>query len=113
MIAGQELVGHPAAVADVSFEVASGGTFVIMGLSGSGKSTLVRCLSRQTQATSGEVWLDEANVIAMDDRALRELRRHKMSMVFQNFGLLPHRTVLDNVGFGLEVRGVNRSAKGK
>ena len=100
---------HVVAVRGVSFAVQRGETFVVMGLSGSGKSTLVRCLSRLAEPTAGEVMIDGQDVRAMDEAALRELRRHKVSMVFQNFGLFPHRRVIDNVAYGLEVRGVARA----
>jgi glycine betaine/proline transport system ATP-binding protein len=103
--------GHVVAVRGVSFAVQRGETFVVMGLSGSGKSTLVRCLSRLAEPTAGEILVDGEDVRAMGELALRELRRHKVSMVFQNFGLFPHRRVLDNVAYGLEVRGVARAAR--
>ncbi len=99
---------HVIAVRDVSFEVKKGETFVVMGLSGSGKSTLVRCLTRLTEPTAGEILIEGQDVRRMSDDALRDLRRHKVSMVFQNFGLLPHRRVLDNVAYGLEVCGVDK-----
>ncbi len=99
---------HVIAVRDVSFEVRKGETFVVMGLSGSGKSTLVRCLTRLTEPTAGEILIEGQDVRRMNDETLRNLRRHKVSMVFQNFGLLPHRRVLDNVAYGLEVCGVDR-----
>ncbi|MEU7900647.1 glycine betaine/L-proline ABC transporter ATP-binding protein [Nonomuraea sp. NPDC049152] len=102
----KEQTGCVAAVRDVSFEVRRGEVFVVMGLSGSGKSTLVRCLTRLIEPTAGEVVLDGEDIRKADDRRLRELRRHRMAMVFQHFGLLPHRCVLDNVAFGLEIRGV-------
>ena len=102
------LASHVTAVADVSFDVSRGETFVVMGLSGSGKSTLVRCIARLTEPTAGEVLLDGENVLRMSESNLRDVRRHKMAMVFQNFGLLPHRSVLDIVAFGLEVRGEER-----
>ena len=101
--------GHVVAVKDAGFDVHRGEIFVIMGLSGSGKSTLVRCISRLIEPTSGEVWVDGADVCRMDDAALRALRRHKMSMVFQHFGLFPHRRILDNVAYGLEIQGVKRA----
>ncbi len=97
--------GCTAAVRDVSFDVAPGEVFVVMGLSGSGKSTLVRCLTRLIEPTAGQVFLDGEDVVGMSEGRLRELRRHNVSMVFQHFGLLPHRTVVDNVAYGLEVRG--------
>ncbi|MEM9736268.1 MAG: betaine/proline/choline family ABC transporter ATP-binding protein, partial [Pseudomonadota bacterium] len=96
------------AVQDVSFDVAEGETFVVMGLSGSGKSTLVRCLCRLIEPTGGSVTIDGQDVTAMGKRDLMELRRHRMSMVFQHFGLFPHRRVIDNIAFGLEVRGTGR-----
>jgi glycine betaine/proline transport system ATP-binding protein len=104
----QEQTGHVIAVKDVSFEVQEGETFVVMGLSGSGKSTLVRCISRLVEPTKGNVLIDRDDVMAMSERQLIELRRHRMSMVFQHFGLLPHRRVIENIGYGLEVRGMAR-----
>jgi glycine betaine/proline transport system ATP-binding protein len=98
-------------VRDVSFEVSLGETFVVMGLSGSGKSTLVRCVARLTDTTSGTVVLDGDDLTAMDDAALREIRRRKLSMVFQHFGLFPHRTVADNAAYGLEVQGVPKATR--
>lgn len=100
--------GCVAAVRDVSFEVRAGEVFVVMGLSGSGKSTLIRCLSRLVEPTAGQVSLEGEDILAAGEQRLRELRRHKVSMVFQHFGLLPHRTVLANVAFGLEVQGQER-----
>ncbi|TMR12644.1 betaine/proline/choline family ABC transporter ATP-binding protein [Nonomuraea turkmeniaca] len=102
----KEQTGCVAAVRDVSFSVRRGEVFVVMGLSGSGKSTLVRCLTRLIEPTAGEILLDGDDVRKADEKRLRELRRHRMAMVFQHFGLLPHRCVLDNVVFGLEIRGV-------
>lgn len=99
-------MGHVIGVRDVSFDVAEGEIFVVMGLSGSGKSTLVRCLSRLIEPTAGQVIINNADVIAMNNDALRELRRHTVSMVFQRFGLFPHRRVVDNVAYGLEVQGM-------
>ena len=101
----QEKTGHVVGVRDVSFEVAPGEVFVVMGLSGSGKSTLVRLLTRLIEPTAGTVQLYGEDITAMSDKALLDTRRSKVSMVFQHFGLLPHRKVVDNVGFGLEVRG--------
>ena len=109
----QERTGHVIAVKDVSFEVRRGETFVVMGLSGSGKSTLVRCISRLVEPTAGQIVIDGADVTAMSDRQLIDLRRHKMSMVFQHFGLLPHRRVIDNVGYGLEVQGMAKAERHK
>ena len=105
--------GNVAAVRDVSFEVRTGEVFVVMGLSGSGKSTLVRCLSRLIEPTSGEVRIDGEDVRAMSPKRLRELRRHGVAMVFQHFGLLPHRHVIDNVAYGLEIQGVGRAERHK
>jgi glycine betaine/proline transport system ATP-binding protein len=106
-----EQTGHVVAVRGVSFEVGKGETFVVMGLSGSGKSTLVRCISRLTDPTRGEILIDGQDILKMNEADLRELRRHKVSMVFQNFGLFPHRRVIDNVAYGLEVRGVKKSER--
>ena len=94
----------PAAV-DVSFDVRAGEIFVIMGLSGSGKSTVVRCLSRLVEPTSGEVWLDREDLLRKSARELIDIRRHKMGMVFQSFGLLPHLNVFDNIAFPLSLQG--------
>ncbi|MFG2816582.1 glycine betaine/L-proline ABC transporter ATP-binding protein [Streptomyces sp. NPDC048410] len=103
--------GCTAAVRDVSFEVRKGEVFVVMGLSGSGKSTLVRCLTRLIEPTAGTIAIDGEDVRAMDRGRLRELRRHRAAMVFQHFGLLPHRTVLDNVAYGLEIQGMGRAER--
>jgi glycine betaine/proline transport system ATP-binding protein len=97
--------GGTAAVDDVSFDVQPGEVFVVMGLSGSGKSTLVRCLTRLIEPTFGAIDLDGEDIRKASQERLRELRRRRLSMVFQNFGLLPHRRVLDNIAFGLELRG--------
>lgn len=98
--------GNTIGVNNVSFEVEKGETFVVMGLSGSGKSTLIRCLNKLITPTYGEVLVEDEDVLAADDEQLRMLRRKKMAMVFQNFGLFPHRTVRRNVDYGLEVQGV-------
>ena len=103
--------GCTAAVRDVSFDVRKGEVFVVMGLSGSGKSTLVRCLTRLIEPTAGTIAIDGEDVRAMDKSRLRELRRHRAAMVFQHFGLLPHRTVLDNVAYGLEIQGVGKAGR--
>ncbi|MEM7508322.1 MAG: betaine/proline/choline family ABC transporter ATP-binding protein [Pseudomonadota bacterium] len=100
--------GHVAAVRDVSLDIAKGEMLVIMGLSGSGKSTLVRCLSRLVESTSGSVHIDGQDLLALSEKELIDIRRNKMGMVFQNFGLLPHRTVLENVAFPLEMRGQSK-----
>jgi glycine betaine/proline transport system ATP-binding protein len=103
--------GAVIAVRDVSFNVREGETFVIMGLSGSGKSTLVRCMDRLIEPTSGAILIDGENLMGMDMKQLRELRRHKMSMVFQHFGNLPHKRVIDNVTYGLQVQGMDRISR--
>ena len=100
--------GYIAGVKDVSIEVHNGEILVIMGLSGSGKSTLVRCFSRLHDVTGGEVFVEGRNIMSLSEKELIELRREKMGMVFQSFGLLPHRTVLENVSFPLEMRGQDR-----
>ena len=103
--------GCVAAVRDVSFDVYPGEIFVVMGLSGSGKSTLVRTLIRLIEPTAGRVEIDGKDVTAADRDELLQLRRHTSSMVFQHFGLLAHRTVLDNVAFGLEVQGLSKTER--
>jgi glycine betaine/proline transport system ATP-binding protein len=105
----RERTGCTAAVRDVSFDVRKGEVFVVMGLSGSGKSTLVRCLTRLIEPTSGSIAIDGEDVLAMDTARLRELRRRRASMVFQHFGLLPHRSVIDNVAYGLEIQGMGKA----
>ena len=107
----QEQTGHVVAVKDVSFSIQKGETFVVMGLSGSGKSTLVRCISRLIEPTSGQVMMDSVDVTKMSRGELLNLRRNKMSMVFQHFGLFPHRTVIENIGYGLEVRGTKKDIR--
>lgn len=104
----REKTGCIAAVKEVSFDVKRGEVFVVMGLSGSGKSTLVRCLTRLIEPTAGAVTIDDDDVLKMSESSLRSLRRNHVAMVFQHFGLLPHRRVIDNIAYGLEVRGVNR-----
>jgi glycine betaine/proline transport system ATP-binding protein len=107
----QEKTGHVVAVKNVSFSIEKGETFVVMGLSGSGKSTLVRCISRLIEPTSGTVKMDDVDVTKMNSRELLDIRRNKMSMVFQHFGLFPHRTVIENIAYGLEVRGNKRDER--
>jgi glycine betaine/proline transport system ATP-binding protein len=92
-------------VNNASFEVYKGDLLVVMGLSGSGKSTLLRCISRLTDATAGNIYIDGQDLIAMSNKKLIELRRNKMGMVFQSFALLPHKTVLENIAFPLQIRG--------
>src|ERR671912_2339151 len=103
--------GNVVAMRDIDPDVAPGEIFVVMGLSGSGKSTLVRCLTRLIEPTSGEVLLDGEDIRRANDARLRELRRKRFSMVFQHFGLLPHRRVIDNIAFGLEIRGEPRAQR--
>ena len=93
-------------VNDASFDVNKGEMLVVMGLSGSGKSTLLRCISRLTEATAGKILVDGEDICLMNNKQLIELRREKMGMVFQNFALLPHKTVLENIAFPLQVKGV-------
>jgi glycine betaine/proline transport system ATP-binding protein len=107
----RDATGCVAAVSGLDFEVAPGEVFVVMGLSGSGKSTLVRCLTRLVEPTAGEVVFEGEDILAADRKRLRALRRAKFSMVFQHFGLLPHRRVVDNVAYGLEVRGMSRAER--
>jgi len=99
------------AACDISFDVYQGEIFVIMGLSGSGKSTIIRCLSRLVEPTAGSVMIDDLDLLKLSDRELTQVRRHKMGMVFQNFGLLPHLNVLDNVAYPLRVQGMSRSER--
>ena len=99
--------GATVGINNASFDVKKGEFFVVMGLSGSGKSTLIRCLNRLIEITDGEVILDGDNVSKADKESLLEIRRKKVAMVFQNFGLFPHRTIIDNVKYGLEVQGVS------
>ncbi len=100
-----EKTGHTVGLDNVSLSIEEGETFVCMGLSGSGKSTLIRHINRLIDPTSGEVLVEGTNVMDLDQKSLIEFRRHKMSMVFQRFGLFPHKTVIENVGYGLEVQG--------
>ena len=106
-----EKTGHVVAVRDVSFDINEGEIFVIMGLSGSGKSTIVRCLNRLIEPTMGEIFIDGADLAAMDEKELRMTRRHKISMVFQQFALLPHRSVINNIAYGLEVQGIPKEQR--
>jgi len=108
-----EKTGNVVAVRGVSFEIKKKETFVIMGLSGSGKSTLIRCLNRLIDSTSGKIYIDGKNILEMDKEELRESRRYMMSMVFQHFGLLPHRNVTNNVEFGLEIGGMEKEERNK
>lgn len=108
-----EKTGNTVGVNRASFNVEEGEIFVIMGLSGSGKSTLVRLINRLIEPTEGSVLIDGEDLAKMDSRSLREVRRQKLSMVFQKFGLFPHRTVLENTEFGLEVQGIDKSERKK
>ena len=105
--------GNTIAVRDVSFEVAQGEVFVVMGLSGSGKSTLVRCMTRLIEPTRGQLLYDDEDLLTVSGQRLRELRRTKFSMVFQHFGLLPHRKVVDNIAYALEINGVGKVERHK
>jgi glycine betaine/proline transport system ATP-binding protein len=107
----REKTGLVAAVRDISIDIWPGEVFVVMGLSGSGKSTLVRTLIRLIEPTAGKVRIGDQDVTAADTAELRDLRRHHVSMVFQHFGLLAHRTVIDNVAFGLEIQGVSKEER--
>src|SRR5690625_1390693 len=103
--------GMTVGVNQASFEVNSGEVFVIMGLSGSGKSTLVRLLNRLIEPTTGNVWIGNDNVAEMSKEELRNLRRKKISMVFQRFALLPHKTILQNAEFVLEIQGIDKEER--
>jgi glycine betaine/proline transport system ATP-binding protein len=103
--------GYIAGVKDVSIEVGRGEMLVIMGLSGSGKSTLVRCFSRLHEITGGTIEVEGQDIMTLSEKELIDLRRNKMGMVFQSFGLLPHRTVLENIAFPLEMRGQDRHTR--
>ena len=107
----QEELGCVIALRNVNFDVMEGETFVVMGLSGSGKSTLVRCLTRLIEPNSGEIYVDAEDVLLYNGRELTNFRRTKTAMVFQHFGLMPNRTILDNVAFGLEIQGVDKHTR--
>ncbi len=108
-----EKTGHTVGLDNVSLKIEEGETFVCMGLSGSGKSTLIRHINRLIDPTSGVVSVEGTDVMSLDKDKLIDFRRHKMSMVFQRFGLFPHKTVLENVGYGLEVQGKKIEEKNK
>ena len=101
--------GHTVGLRDINLEIEKGQIFVIMGLSGSGKSTLVRHLNRLIDPTEGAIYVGGIDVMSLSRTELEEFRRHRMSMVFQHFGLLPHRTVLENVAFGLSIQKVAKA----
>ena len=105
----QEKTGHVVAVKDVSFSIEKGETFVVMGLSGSGKSTLVRHINRLLEPTSGKILINDQDVMELDRENLQDLRNKKIGMVFQNFALMPHRSVVDNIAMPLEIRGVSKN----
>lgn len=105
--------GCTIAVRNANLEIMEGEMFVIMGLSGSGKSTLVRCINRLNEPSMGEIWLSGRNITSLSDKELLQIRRKEMAMVFQHFGLLPHRTVLSNIAFGLELQGVPKEEREK
>ena len=105
--------GCTIAVRNANLEIEEGEMFVIMGLSGSGKSTLVRCINRLNEPSMGEIWLSGRNIPSLSDKELLQIRRKEMAMVFQHFGLLPHRTVLSNIAFGLELQGVPKEEREK
>ena len=108
-----EQTGHTVGLDNVSLNIEEGETFVCMGLSGSGKSTLIRHLNRLIDPTAGEIHIDGKNVMNFDPEQLIDFRRHKMSMVFQRFGLFPHKTVMQNVGYGLEMQGKSEEERDK
>lgn len=109
----QTETGHVVGLDGVSLQVTKGQIHVVMGLSGSGKSTLIRHVNRLIEPTAGEITVYGANVLDMSLEQLREYRRTRVAMVFQKFGLLPHRSVVDNVGYGLEVRGAQSGTRGR
>ena len=106
-----EQTGHTVGLDNVSLKIEEGETFVCMGLSGSGKSTLIRHLNRLIDPTDGEILIEGTNVMSLNTEQLIDFRRHKMSMVFQRFGLFPHKTVLQNVGYGLEMQGIEENKR--
>ena len=108
-----EQTGHTVGLDNVSLNIEEGETFVCMGLSGSGKSTLIRHLNRLIDPTAGEILIDGENVMSFNPEQLIDFRRHKMSMVFQRFGLFPHKTVMQNVGYGLEMQGKSEEERDK
>lgn len=104
---------HNVGISQVNIEVEEGTIFVVMGLSGSGKSTLIRCLNRLIEPTEGEILIDGQNILTLNTKEMNELKRKKLAMVFQSFALLPHKTVLDNVAFGLEIHGMKKDERRK
>ena len=108
-----EKTGHTVGIDNVSLKIEEGETFVCMGLSGSGKSTLIRHLNRLIDPTDGDILIEGTNVMSLNTQSLIDFRRHKMSMVFQRFGLFPHTTVIQNVGYGLEMQGKSDTERNK
>ena len=107
------LTNQVVSIADISLKINQGELFVIMGLSGSGKSTLVRCINRLIKPTSGHIYIDGEDVAHVDEKRMREIRLRKISMVFQQFGLFPHKTVVENVEYGLKIRGIEQAKRRK
>jgi glycine betaine/proline transport system ATP-binding protein len=107
----QAEMDHVIALRDVSLDVAAGETFVVMGLSGSGKSTLVRCLLRLIEPCEGQILVDGEDILQYSSSQLTQFRRRKAGMIFQRFALMPHRNVIDNAAFGLELQGVNKRVR--
>lgn len=103
----QETLGQVVGLDDVSLSVPSGAMYMIMGLSGSGKSTLARCINRLNEPSAGKILLDDEDICTLDEAGLRDVRRNRISMVFQHFALLPNRRVIENVEFGLKLRGMS------
>lgn len=106
-----ELTNQVVSIADISLKIKPGELFVIMGLSGSGKSTLVRCINRLIEPTSGHIYVDGEDIAHVNEKRMREIRLSKISMVFQQFGLFPHKTVLENVEYGLKMQGVDKAKR--
>ena len=100
-----EKTGHTVGLDNVTLSIEEGETFVCMGLSGSGKSTLIRHLNRLIDPTDGDIFVDGNNIMELDEQQLIDFRKHQLSMVFQRFGLFPHKTVIENIGYGLEIQG--------
>ena len=103
--------GHTVGLSDINLDIYPGEIFVIMGLSGSGKSTLIRHFNRLIEPTAGEIEIAGSDVMKLDTKGLQDFRRNKMSMVFQRFGLMPHRTVLQNIAYGLQVQGIPKEIR--
>ena len=103
--------GHTVGLKDINLEINKGEIFVIMGLSGSGKSTLIRHFNRLIDPTEGKIMVEGIDVMSLNTKELEQFRRHKMSMVFQRFGLMPHRTIIENIAYGLEIQGIKKSER--